>query len=93
MEGANTGIGKETALDLAQRGAKVVMACRDLKKCEEARKEIVLATSNKYVYCRQCDLSSMASIRKFCERFNKGLNGNHCTYPCSLFRSSFLTMD
>ena len=59
-------------MDLAKRGAKVIMACRDMKKCEESRKEIVLASSNKYVYCRHCDLSSMESIRQFVERFNKG---------------------
>lgn len=35
VTGANTGIGKETAWELARRGAKVYMACRDLKKCEE----------------------------------------------------------
>ena len=35
VTGANTGIGKETVRDLAFRGAKVYMACRDMKKCEE----------------------------------------------------------
>lgn len=35
VTGANTGIGKETVRDLAKRKAKVYMACRDLKRCEE----------------------------------------------------------
>lgn len=34
ITGANTGIGKEVARNLAQREAKVIMACRDLFKCE-----------------------------------------------------------
>jgi len=37
ITGANAGIGKETALDLAGRGARVIMACRDLKKAEIVR--------------------------------------------------------
>ncbi|KAF7997158.1 hypothetical protein HCN44_005435 [Aphidius gifuensis] len=71
ITGANTGIGKEVARDLAQREAKVIMACRDLFKCETTRKEIVLETKNKYVYCRKCDLASQSSIREFVNTFKK----------------------
>lgn len=65
ITGANTGIGKETAKELAKRGAHVYMACRDMDKCEEARKDIVLDSKNKYVYCRKCDLASFKSIKNF----------------------------
>lgn len=69
VTGANTGIGKETAWELARRGAKVYMACRDMSRCEEARGEIVISTKNKYVYCRPCDLASLQSIRDFVKLF------------------------
>lgn len=38
ITGANTGIGRETALELAKRKAKVIMACRDIEKCEKVSK-------------------------------------------------------
>lgn len=68
ITGANTGIGKETARDLAKRGAYVYMACRNMDKCAEAQKEIMLETHNKNVFCRECDLASFKSIREFVKR-------------------------
>ncbi|XP_067900647.1 retinol dehydrogenase 13-like isoform X3 [Heterodontus francisci] len=40
ITGANTGIGKETAKELARRGGRIIMACRDMEKCEAAAREI-----------------------------------------------------
>lgn len=40
VTGANTGIGKETAWELARRGAKVYMACRDMKRCENVNQNV-----------------------------------------------------
>jgi len=34
ITGANTGIGRETALEMAKRGGTVYMACRDMIRCE-----------------------------------------------------------
>lgn len=69
VTGANTGIGKETARELASRGAHVYMACRDMKRCNEARDDIMLDTKNSNVYCKKCDLASFESIKNFVKEF------------------------
>ncbi|XP_036592227.1 retinol dehydrogenase 11-like [Trichosurus vulpecula] len=69
VTGANTGIGKETAKDLAQRGARVYIACRDLQKGELAANEIRAKTGNQQVMVRKLDLSDTNSIRAFAEAF------------------------
>ncbi|XP_045921730.1 retinol dehydrogenase 12-like [Micropterus dolomieu] len=71
ITGANTGIGKETARDLARRGARIVMACRDLERAEEARAEILEDTGNENVIIRKLDLSDTKSIRAFAELINR----------------------
>lgn len=71
ITGCNTGIGKETALELAKRGAKVYMACRDPVRCEDARLEIVEKSQNQNVFNRTLDLSSLESVQKFTENFLK----------------------
>lgn len=65
VTGANTGIGKETALELARRGATVYMACRDKDRAEQARVDILWETKNLNVFVRELDLASFDSIRKF----------------------------
>uniref|UniRef100_A0A6P4FH83 NADP-retinol dehydrogenase n=1 Tax=Drosophila rhopaloa TaxID=1041015 RepID=A0A6P4FH83_DRORH len=69
VTGANTGIGKETVLEIARRGGTVYMACRDMNRCEKARQEIVRETNNTNIFARQLDLSSLESIRKFAASF------------------------
>ncbi|XP_036935758.1 retinol dehydrogenase 12, like [Acanthopagrus latus] len=71
ITGANTGIGKETALDLAKRGAKIIMGCRDMEKAEAAVKEIIEGSANQNVSCLKLDLSDSKSIREFAEAINK----------------------
>ena len=46
VTGSNSGIGKETALGLAQMGATVVMVVRDRVRGEKARAEIVHRSGN-----------------------------------------------
>ena len=65
ITGANTGIGKETAIDLAKRGGKIYMACRDVTRGETAVKEVIDISKSMDVYFLQLDLASMESIRQF----------------------------
>lgn len=69
VTGANTGIGKETAKDLAQRGARVYLACRDVDKGELAAREIQAVTGNSQVFVRKLDLADTKSIRAFAKDF------------------------
>ncbi|XP_022070631.2 retinol dehydrogenase 12-like [Acanthochromis polyacanthus] len=71
ITGANTGIGKETAKDLAKRGARVIIACRDMEKAQEAMKEVIETSGNDNVKCMKLDLSDTKSIREFAEAFNR----------------------
>ncbi|XP_053484156.1 retinol dehydrogenase 12 [Ictalurus furcatus] len=70
ITGANTGIGKETTRDLAKRGARIIMACRDIVKAEAAQKEIVTESGNQNVIIRKLDLADTKSIRAFAEVIN-----------------------
>lgn len=67
ITGGNAGIGKETAFDLACRGAKVYLGCRDPKRATMAKFEIAGKSGNKNVFVKQLDLASFVSIRAFVE--------------------------
>ena len=67
ITGGNTGIGKETAIDLAKRKARVILACRSEERGETAAAQIRRITKNDDVVYRHLDLASLASVRQFCE--------------------------
>ncbi|XP_032119046.1 retinol dehydrogenase 13 isoform X1 [Sapajus apella] len=71
VTGANTGIGKQTAFELAKRGGNVILACRDMEKCEAAARAIRRETLNHHVNARQLDLASLKSIREFAAKINE----------------------
>ena len=70
VTGANTGLGFETARALAAAGARVVLACRNLEKANEAAERIQAAHPNVEVHCAALDLGSFASIAAFVEAFD-----------------------
>eukprot|EP01122_Echinamoeba_exundans_P013643 TRINITY_DN5994_c0_g1_i1.p1 TRINITY_DN5994_c0_g1~~TRINITY_DN5994_c0_g1_i1.p1 ORF type:complete len:349 (+),score=67.02 TRINITY_DN5994_c0_g1_i1:117-1049(+) len=71
VTGANSGIGFVAARALAKIGAHVILACRDMTKCQQAADQIKQATGNKLVDPMQLDLSSFASIRNFTQSFKQ----------------------
>nr|XP_026496871.1 retinol dehydrogenase 14-like [Vanessa tameamea] len=71
ITGGNSGIGLETAKNLADRGARIIIACRSVKRAQEAKEEIIKTTGNKDIEYRRLDLASFRSIREFCENILK----------------------
>ncbi|XP_067255640.1 retinol dehydrogenase 11 [Chanodichthys erythropterus] len=63
ITGANTGIGKETAVDMAKRGARVILACRDMGRATKAADEIRKRSGNGNVIVKMLDLASLQSVR------------------------------
>lgn len=63
VTGASTGIGFATAMELAGRGASLVMVCRTRERGEKAREEIIRASGSKTIELLVCDLASQKQIR------------------------------
>jgi len=69
VTGANSGLGSESALALAAKGAHVVLACRDAAKAQSALQAIRAASPAVSVEAMALDLASLASVRAFAEAF------------------------
>jgi retinol dehydrogenase 12 len=69
VTGGNTGIGRATALGLAQRGGRVYIACRSVPKGEEAAAAIRAATGNSSVWVLRLDLADLDSVRSCAAEF------------------------
>jgi len=71
VTGANSGIGKETALGLAQMGARVIMVCRNAEKGKAALEEIRRESGSSQVDLLIADMSSQASVRVLADRIQQ----------------------
>jgi NAD(P)-dependent dehydrogenase (short-subunit alcohol dehydrogenase family) len=69
ITGANSGIGKAAAIQLAKLGAVVVMACRSRERGLQALDEVRGAADNDDTDLMQVDMSSQKSIRRFVAEF------------------------
>ena len=75
ITGANSGIGKVTALELAKMDGHIIMVCRNKVKGTSVHRNIVESTGNPNVELMISDLASQASIRQlvsdYKERYDK----------------------
>lgn len=77
ITGANAGIGKATALGLAELEATIVMICRDQKRGQAALEEIKDKSGNSNIDLLIADLSSQQQIRKVVEEFKDKYTNLH----------------
>lgn len=71
ITGANSGIGKETALRMAEMGYHVIMVCRDQKRGQQALEEVKAKSCSPTVELMLCDLGSLESIKSFHREFTQ----------------------
>lgn len=69
ITGANSGLGKVTARELAKMGATVAMVARSQARGEAALAEVQQASGSNKVHLMLADLSSLASTRQLAEEF------------------------
>ncbi|XP_060900575.1 dehydrogenase/reductase SDR family member 12-like [Labrus mixtus] len=69
ITGANSGIGKATAMAIAKRGGTVHMVCRNSDKAEEAREDIIHESGNTEVHVHILDMSETGKVWEFGEAF------------------------
>ncbi|MBE1524005.1 oxidoreductase [Nesterenkonia lutea] len=95
VTGANSGVGRATATALAQAGAHVVLAVRDVHRGREAAQTMVGRTE-----VRQLDLADLSSVRSFAQSWtgaldilvnNAGVAGGRGTFTTDGFDMQFGT--
>ena len=69
VTGANTGIGRETARELARAGARVWVACRSQAKADAAMADIRLSVPTADLAFLSLDLGSLAATRTAAQEF------------------------
>jgi hypothetical protein len=71
VTGANSGLGYETSHVLAAKNARLILACRDLGRGEQACRQILAESPNAEMHPMQLDLASLRSVRLFAEAFHE----------------------
>ena len=69
VTGANSGLGYESSLALAEKGATVIMACRNLERAQLAGDTIMAAVPAAKLELIELNLASLKSINTFADSF------------------------
>ncbi len=75
VTGANSGLGFFTSKALAMKEARVIMACRNLEKGEEARQKILQMNPVHAPEVWHLDLASLNSVNEFARKFKSSFKG------------------
>lgn len=71
ITGANSGIGKSTAIAIAKKGGEIHMVCRNPERAESAKNDIIKDSGNSNVFVHILDTSKLADVHKFVGDFSK----------------------
>src|SRR5437763_15593427 len=71
ITGGTEGVGRATAVELAKRGFRVVLAARDASKAEAVKREIVRLGASAEADYITVDLTSLRQIRALAEDFKR----------------------
>lgn len=77
VTGANSGIGYEVTLGLIKKGFEVIMACRNIKKAEEAKVKILQQYPAAKINLMKIDTSSLKEVKKFADQFKSQYQNLH----------------
>ncbi|XP_059417877.1 dehydrogenase/reductase SDR family member 12-like [Carassius carassius] len=74
ITGANSGIGKAAACEIAKRGGTVHLVCRNEDRANEARKDVVEQSKNENVHVHLVDMSNPRKVWEFANGFSQNHN-------------------
>ncbi|MBQ8673142.1 MAG: SDR family oxidoreductase [Bacteroides sp.] len=87
ITGADGGMGGEITRAVALAGYRVVMACCNMQRAEEKRRQLMLETGNENIEVRKIDLSLLSSVASFAEELLEE------AFPISLLMNNAGTME
>lgn len=74
VTGGNSGLGYESVKAFALKGARVILACRNIEKGEKAKNEILNSKPSGEIIVMKLDLANLNSVRDFAEDYIKEYN-------------------